>query len=356
MVLVSKKFAFFNPCHFIDKIAKIIDNKDKKTDAIELSNLRLQNKIFKLNIPILINIRIKALLLTENKMKDKKANAYFMYIGSMLIFGTIGIFRRYIPLPSGMLAFTRGLLGALFLYSYIKLKGIKFEHNIGFRNLLFFALAGAIMGINWILLFEAYNYTSVSTATLSYYMQPTIVIILSPFVFKEKLTVKKIACAVMAVAGMVFVSGITEGVSLRTSDIRGILFGLGAAVFYASVVILNKKIRVEDAYVKTIIQMLSAAIVLIPYLLMAESFQEVKLTSYSVLMIFVVGIVHTGVAYVLYFGSIGGLKAQSVAILSYIDPVSALILSAIILHEHITIYGIIGAILIIGSAIFSELE
>lgn len=288
-------------------------------------------------------------------MGYKNTKSYFMYIGSMLIFGTIGIVRRYIPLSSGLLAFARGLLGALFLFVFIKLKGKSIRHGIGLKKFLLLALTGGVMGINWILLFEAYNYTSVATATLCYYMQPAIVILLSPLVFGESLTAKKILCAITAIAGMVFLSGASELAGFKANDIRGIIYGLGAAAFYAALVILNKKICIEDAYEKTIIQLISSAVILIPYLIMTDSFKIVKLTPFSVIMLLTAGIVHTGVAYVLYFGSMGKLKAQSVAILSYIDPVSALILSAVILHENLTVYGIIGAVLIIGSAVLSEL-
>lgn len=287
-------------------------------------------------------------------MTENNTKSYIMFISSMFIFGTIGIFRRNIPLSSGMLAFARGFLGALFLIGYTKLKGMRIRHNIGLGKFLLLALTGGIMGANWILLFEAYNNTSVSTATLCYYMQPAIVILLSPFVFRERLTIKKIVCALTAIAGMVFVSGTMEEAGLQKSDIRGILLGLGAAVLYAAVVILNKKVQIEDAYEKTVIQLVFAAIALIPYFIVTENIHTIKLNTFSVLMILVVGIIHTGLAYVLYFGSMSKLKAQSVAILSYIDPVSALILSAIILHEGLTIYGIIGAILIIGSAMISE--
>lgn len=289
-------------------------------------------------------------------MTEKNSKSYLMYTGSMLIFGTIGIFRKYIPLSSGMLAFTRGLLGALFLYAYAKLKKKSVNHSIGNKKLLLLALTGGIIGLNWIMLFEAYNYTSVSVATLCYYMQPTIVILISPFAFKERLTVKKLLCAVLAISGMVFVSGMLEGISFQSSDIKGILFGLGAASLYATVVILNKKIQIEDAFEKTIIQLLFASVVMIPYLIVTESIINIRLNAFSVLMILIVGIIHTGVAYALYFASMSKLKAQSVAILSYIDPVSALILSTVILHESLTIFGIIGAILIIGSAIFSEMN
>ncbi len=287
-------------------------------------------------------------------MKKKSVLSYSMVISSMLIFGTIGIFRRYIPLSSGSLAFARGLIGALFLLVFIKITGHRVDKNLERKKLVILVVSGMLIGINWMLLFEAYNYTTVATATLCYYMQPTIVILLSPLIFREKITVKKLICAVVAMVGMVLVSGITEGVGFRSVDGKGILFGIGAAFVYAVIVILNKKLQVEDAYTKTIIQLFCAAVIMVPYLLLTEDFGSISLDMKAFFMILIVGIIHTGIAYALYFGSMSQLKVQSIAVLSYIDPVSALLFSFAILHESMTILGIIGAVLIIGSALCSE--
>lgn len=278
-----------------------------------------------------------------------------MIISSMLIFGTIGIFRRYIPISSGLLAFSRGLLGGAFLLLFVFARGGRLARIEG-KKLLLLALTGAVMGMNWICLFEAYNYTAVSTATMCYYMQPTIVILLSPLVFKERLSLKKLLCAAAAIVGMVFVSGMTEGNGIQAQDITGILYGLAAAALYATVVIMNKKVQIDDDYEKTIIQLVSAAVILIPYLLLTEDFSAISLDKLAVVMVLIVGLVHTGIAYALYFGSMKGLKAQSVAVLSYIDPVFALILSAIVLGEKLSAFGIFGAVLVIGSAIVSEIS
>lgn len=278
---------------------------------------------------------------------------YLMLIGSMLIFGTIGIFRRYIPLSSAALSFVRGILGASFLL--LIRRGIRLD--FGKKKVALLVLTGAAIGVNWIFLFEAYNYTTVATATLCYYMQPTIVILLSPLILKEQLTLKKILCAAAAVFGMVLVSGITEEGGAGASDIKGIVFGLMAALFYSAVIFLNKKNPVDDSYGKTFIQLGSAAIVLIPYLALTGNFmmpgKTLNLT--AVIMIVIVGIVHTGIAYALYFKSMENLKSQTIAVLSYIDPVSALILSAIFLSEPMSIRGIIGAVLILGAALIGEL-
>ncbi len=288
------------------------------------------------------------------KVNDRKST--LMFITSMLIFGTIGIFRRYIPLPSAFLAFSRGIMGGLFLLAFMKLKKKDAGQKLPVSAFIGLVVTGALMGINWILLFEAYNYTTVSVATLCYYMQPTIVILLSPIIFREALTRKKALCATIAIIGMVLVSGVTAEGGTRGGDLRGILLGLGAAAFYASVVIMNNKIQGIEAYQKTTIQLLSAGIVMIPYLALTGGFSSEGFTVTSVLLLLVVGIVHTGIAYVMYFGSMDGLRVQSIALLSYIDPVSALFFSALLLKERLSIPSMIGAVMIIGSAIVSEME
>ena len=281
--------------------------------------------------------------------------SYITFISSMLVFGTVGIFRKYISLSSGMLACARGFLGGAFLLAFIVLTRRKTE-KLGSKTLLLLILSGMLMAFNWILLFESYNYTSVATATLCYYMQPTILMLISPLVFKEKLTTKKLICALTAIAGMVLVSGILNESSANPQNTAGIICGLGAAAFYAAVITLNKKIQVDDAYQKTCIQLFTAAITVIPYILLTEDFSAVSLDTRTIILVIILGIVHTGITYALYFGSMRDLKAQSIAVLGYIDPVSALIFSAIILHESLTTLGLLGAILIIGSALVSELN
>ena len=279
--------------------------------------------------------------------------SYIALISSMLILGTLGIFRRYIPLSSAMLAVFRGLLGSAFLLVFVFAKGGR-RPRLDRKSLFMLVITGAIMGFNWMLLFEAYNYTTVAAATMCYYMQPTIVILLSPFVFRERLGLKKLLCALTAIIGMVFVSGVLGDGGVQAQDVRGILFGLGAAAFYSAVVILNKKIEIDDIYEKSVIQLAAAAAVMLPYVLLTEDVSQLALSSSAVAMVLIVGIVHTGLAYALYFGSMKKLKAQTIAVMSYIDPVFALLLSAVVLHEKLSVLGIVGSVLILGSALASE--
>ncbi|MBQ2013982.1 MAG: DMT family transporter [Peptococcaceae bacterium] len=279
-----------------------------------------------------------------------------MMIGAMTIFGTIGIFRKYIPLPSSLLALARGIIGTAFLlFLVLAVKRDKLSIEAIKRNFVFLVVSGAFIGFNWILLFEAYQYTTVATATLCYYMAPVIVVLVSPFLFKERLTPLKAICVAVALAGMVFVSGIPQSGFGGMSELKGILLGLGAATLYAIVVILNQYIKDIPAYDKTIMQLGTAAIAILPYTLLTENFADISFTPVAVLMLLFVGIVHTGIAYTLYFGSMSGLKAQTIALFSYIDPVVAIILSAVILQENIGLWGVIGAVMVLGSTMVSEL-
>lgn len=282
-------------------------------------------------------------------------SAKISLILSMVIFGTIGIFRKFIPLPSGIVACARGILGVTFLLVFIKIKKIKMDRESIGNHWKILVISGAFIGLNWVLLFESYRYTSVAVATLCYYMAPIFVMMVSPFLLKEKLTAKKILCVLAALLGMVFVSGILDGGISDISELKGVLFGLGAAALYASVVLMNQKLRKVPTYDKTIMQLAVAAAVLIPYIFVAEDFSGVTLTPLIAIMLFIVGVVHTGIAYALYFGSMNDLKAQTVALFSYIDPIVAIILSALFLKEPMTIYSGIGAVLVLGATMISEL-
>lgn len=272
---------------------------------------------------------------------------------SMIIFGTIGIFRRLIPLSSGLVAMSRGLIGVLFLLLVMRLRGDGMDRAAVRRKLPLLCLSGAAIGVNWILLFEAYNYTSVATATLCYYLAPMFVILASPLVLREKLTLRKLACVSAALLGMVFVSGVLE--ASGGAGLKGVLLGLGAAVLYASVVLMNKQLGDVPAYDRTIVQLGSSAAVLLPYVLLVEEVSIEAFTPGVIALLLVVGIVHTGIAYALYFGSLMQLKAQTAAILSYIDPVVAVLLSALVLREHMSLLSGLGAVLVLGAAIVSEL-
>lgn len=277
-----------------------------------------------------------------------------MLIASMTIFGTLGIFVRNIPVSSGELALYRAVLAALLIAVFLLVTKQQIPVANMKKELPLLLASGVAMGFNWILLFEAYKYTTVSVATLSYYFAPVIVTLVCPILFKEKLTGKQIVCFVMSTLGLVLITGIGD-VGSR-SDFTGILFGLGAALFYATVVLLNKFIKNVTGIHRTFLQFLSAIVILIPYVTITSGVTLGNLNGIGWINLLIVGFIHTGVTYCMYFSSLRELPGQKAAILSYIDPLVAVLISVTVLGESMTFWQVIGGIFILGFTLWNEIS
>ncbi len=281
-------------------------------------------------------------------------NPRLMMTASMAIFGTLAPFVRNINVSSGELALYRAVLAALMIGAYLLVTKQKFSFEGIKKEIPLLLLSGVAMGINWILLFEAYKYTTVSVATLSYYFAPVIVTVVCPFLFKEKLTAKQIICFVMSTAGLVLITGMSK--SEGGNDLAGILFGLGAAVFYATVILLNKFIRNVEGLQRTILQFCSAIITLLPYVFLTGGITLGTLDGKGLMNLLIVGIVHTGITYCMYFSSLKELPGQKAAILSYIDPLVAVMISVTVLGESMTVLQLCGGALILGFTLWNEIS
>ncbi len=278
-----------------------------------------------------------------------------MLIVSMAVFGTIGLFVRNIPLPSGEIALYRAVLAAILIGVFLLVTKQKIPFGKIKKEIPLLILSGIAMGFNWILLFEAYKYTTVSVATLSYYFAPVIVTIACPILFKEKMGAKQWICFVMSTLGIVLITGIGD-LSQGTSHIKGILFGLGAALLYATVILLNKFIKNVDGIHRTFLQFLAAIVVLVPYVLLTDGVNLHTLNTKGWIFLLIVGLVHTGITYCLYFSSLKELPGQKAAILSYIDPLVAVLVSVVVLKETMTVMQILGGILILGFTLWNEIS
>ena len=278
----------------------------------------------------------------------------------MAMFGTIGVFVRSIPLPSSAIAVVRGALGALFLLAVSYAKKTPPDQKAIRKNLLYLLPSGIIMGFNWVLLFEAYRYTTVAIATLCYYFSPVIILLLSPLVLKEKLTRTKVCCIIAALAGMVLVSNVLQGDD-GTSSYTGVLLGLGAAVLYALIVLMNKRLEDISSRDSTMTQLGISAVVMLVYTLLTVNFSTLTYPPIGWGLVWgfgsllVVAIFHTGFCYNLYFGAIAALPAQTSALFSYIDPVVAVLLSTLLLREPMTLLNAVGAVLILGATLLGEI-
>ncbi|HWL23768.1 MAG TPA: DMT family transporter [Ureibacillus sp.] len=278
-------------------------------------------------------------------------NAYFKYVIALLLFGSNGVVASYVLLNSYEIVYFRTMIGSLLLVAIFALS----KQKVGFwknkSHFLYLAISGVAMGASWILLFEAYAQIGVSVATLAYYCGPVIVMILSPFIFKEGMTSAKLLGFLAVIIGMLFVNG---NAFIHGQLSWGLIFGLLAAIMYAFMVIFNKKaksiIGLENASCQLVISFITVAI----FIGIKQGF-TVKLIDGNLIPILILGVVNTGIGCYFYFSSIGRLPVQSVSILGYLEPLSALIFSAAILDEKLSLLQIVGAVLILGGAAYGEM-
>ena len=284
-----------------------------------------------------------------------KKIANILFISAMLIFGTIGIIVKFIPLDASEIAFYRSILALLVISLYFIIKKEKFKFNLKKSTLILLLLSGIGIGLNWIFLFESYDYTSLSISTVCNYFAPIIVMVLSPIILKEKISLKQVICLIIAVVGLTLIVGAFE-FKKDSNNLIGIILSLLAAGLYAVVILINKKINFVDGIQRTFFQFLSLAILLLPYTLFTTGFNVFKLSITNLLWLLLLGVVHTGIAYCMYFTSIKDMSGQKISILSFIDPVTSIMLAFFIFNDRFTGFQLVGALLILFATIFSEIR
>lgn len=285
---------------------------------------------------------------------DNRNSERLQLIFSMMLFGTIGTLSRYINMPSSIICLGRAFFGVITILILLSARKEKPDTEAIRRNFWWLLLSSTLMCCNWICQFEAYKYTTIATGTLCYYMQPVFYILAGAVVLKEKLTVKKICCVAVAFGGMVLVSGVLQ-TGLHLSELKGVIFGVSGGFFYAMVVLINKYMKDISPVNTTIMQLALVSVIMLPYSAATGAFGEVSITTVGIICLLILGVLHTGIGYIIYFDAVNKLPAQTVGILSYIDPVEAVMLSAFFLKEPISIFTVIGAVMILGAAAVSEL-
>ena len=280
------------------------------------------------------------------------------FITALVLYGTIGLFLRHVSLPSEIVVLFRGIIGSVFILSYLKLTDRHINITAIKNNALWLILSGIFLGLNWGFLFAAYMHTTIAIASLCNYTAPLIVILTAPIVLHEPLNKKKLPCVAAAFIGIILVSGAWEGVSesVETAgNLSGILLGLASALCFVGIVICNRKIINISSFDKAVVQLAVSALTILPYVLINNrSAAALNWDMKSILIILTLGIVQTGIAYCFYFSGLGSLPVQTIAVLGYLEPVVSVICSSVFLHESMGITGWIGAILILGAAVISE--
>ena len=285
---------------------------------------------------------------------DNRNSERLQLIFSMMLFGTIGTLSRYINMPSSIICLGRAFFGVITILILLSARKEKPDTEAIRRNFWWLLLSSTLMCCNWICQFEAYKYTTIATGTLCYYMQPIFYILAGAVVLKEKLTVKKICCVAVAFGGMILVSGVLQ-TGLHLSELKGVIFGVSGGFFYAMVVLINKYMKDISPVNTTIMQLALVSVIMLPYSAATGAFGEVSITTVGIICLLILGVLHTGIGYIIYFDAVNKLPTQTVGILSYIDPVEAVMLSAFFLKEPISIFTVIGAVMILGAAAVSEL-
>lgn len=273
-------------------------------------------------------------------------------IFAMIVVGTIGLVVHYVNLSSAAIAFSRAFIGSVFIFIWIKVSGTKFDFKIIREKQWLLLGTGVAMGFNWIFLFEAYRYTTVSVATLCYYMAPVMMIAVSPILFNEKLTHHQLFLTLVALLGVILISGGVD--ASGNQSFKGIIFGLTAALFYASIMLMNKMMRVVNVMIRTFIQLAIATIIMFIYVICTTGFTLELLVPKTFLLLLLIGMLHTGFVYVLLFSSFDHLSLQTASLLTYIDPVIAIIVSYLFLNQHMTFIQMMGTLMILGSTIINE--
>ncbi len=274
----------------------------------------------------------------------------------MLLWSTLGVLRRYVYLPSEVIAMLRGIMGSAFLISVLYLKYDGFHREQVRKNIKALLIGGIMLGINWAFLFEAYRYTQVGIAEIFYFTNTVFVILLAPFITKERITLSQWICVLVALGGMVLVSGAYK-LTLSTKDLLGICLAVLAALASTATIFSGKVMKdIPDIEVAAI-QLTLSGLILIPYTLFTGELANARFgLDMSTLITCVLGFVHTGVAYVLFFAALPKIPSAEYTILSYIDPIFAIVWGWLLLGEVLSVPQLIGAALIIGSLMYSELS
>lgn len=277
---------------------------------------------------------------------------YLMFVAAMLIFGSNGVFASMLEMSGPQLVLLRTLIGGAVLLIIILISRSRTPKEVLLREKWRLLFAGVCLGANWALLFEAYNLMNVSLATLTYYTAPVLVLVLAPLVLKERQNGLAYLGMAVVIVGMLLVVGTDFGEGGVSAT--GLIVGLGSAVFYAMLMLVNKQINGVSGLNLTFIEIVIAAVILLPYVFATSGGVPLPTDARGIFALLFLCTVNTGFACWLYFSSMNRLPAKAVALMGYFDPVSALIFSAVFLDERLSGVQLAGAVLVLAGALVGQ--
>lgn len=277
---------------------------------------------------------------------------YLMFVAAMLIFGSNGVFASMLEMSGAQLVLLRTLIGGAVLLIIILISRSRTPKEVLLREKWRLLFVGVCLGANWALLFEAYNLMNVSLATLTYYTAPVLVLVLAPLVLKERQNGLAYLGMAVVIVGMLLVVGTDFGEGGVSAT--GLIVGLGSAVFYAMLMLVNKQITGVSGLNLTFIEIVIAAVILLPYVFATSGGVPLPTDARGIFALLFLCTVNTGFACWLYFSSMNRLPAKAVALMGYFDPVSALIFSAVFLDERLSGVQLAGAVLVLAGALVGQ--
>jgi len=279
----------------------------------------------------------------------------FKIIFVMIIWGSVGIFAKYIPLSPILLAFSRAIISIPVILILISISKNTLIKDLKLKDIKPLIFSGVLIGLAWWALFAAFKHTNIAIAILAYNMCPVYVLMLSPKLLKERLNRNHIINIVMAIIGLIII--VVPSLNQNDSSLWGIIFGIISGLLYSFIVIVNRRSSNSvDPLSSTLIQMIAASCTLFPIVLLEKPIiQLFSIGTHGLIMLLILGIFHTGIGFSIYFSSYKTLSAISVALLSYLEPVFGICFGVIFLRESLTIWQIVGGVLILGSTVFEKL-
>lgn len=283
-------------------------------------------------------------------MKKSQTGKTIQYLIAVIIYGTIGFFLHYVNASSEFVVMCRGLIGSFFILIIMLIRKESPDLKAIKMNLFLLIGSGVALGLNWVFLFSGYKY-SISVSSLCNYTAPIMIVLISALFLKARINRKQLICIVSSFVGIILISGVLE--NQGTSDNHAFVYGMLASFGFVMLVLFNRKLKNIKSLDRTIVQLFVSFLTVLPYVIINHSIPT-SLDEKSIILILILGIVHTGIAYIFYFGAIDTLDITKVAVLGYIEPVLSVLTGVIFFKEGLGIYGVIGAILILLSAIVSE--
>lgn len=287
-------------------------------------------------------------------MGNARRSDLVKYLFALVLCGSNGIVAAYIDLPADQVPLLRALIG------FVTLAVVLLVRNRGTQGLAarshprevpFLLGSGAALGTGWILLFRSYQMIGVGVTTLIYYLGPVLVMALSPLLFGTRLNRHKVLGFAVVAGGAVLIG--SDSLSSSVSA-PGLFLASLTTLCYALMVFCTKRVSHIHGLENATIQ-LGGSLAAVAVLFVASGDRLVAVPASSVAPVLVIGLVNTAVELYTYYTAIDALPVQSVAVLGYLEPLSAVVLSTLVLGEPFGPSRVIGTACILGGAVWCEL-